>query len=234
MNWLIKFQKRHPNLSPGQRLLFKKLGFKRSSVGPFLTALTHPSFASENGTDSYQRLEFLGDAVVDLYTANDLFNKHKQWDEGDLTRARASVVSKSALAQSARDLRIDGCMRLGIGEEMSGGKDRDSNLCDIFEAVIGALFLSRGFNHTSKVLDRFSLLRDEDQKEDPKSRLQRICAERNLSQPEYRLMNDSVNEHHHSFTSEVIIGKQVFSGIGSTKKSAEMASAELAIRELFS
>jgi ribonuclease III len=233
MNWSIKFRKPLPKLTTQQKTLFRKLGFKRSGLFLFLTALTHPSYASENETKSYQRLEFLGDAVIDLFAANDLFSRHKQWDEGNLTRARASIVSKPALAHSARNIKIGDCMRLGIGEEMSGGRDRDSNLCDIFEAVIGSLFLINGYNHTAKVLDRLHLLRDEDIIEDPKSRLQRICANLNLPQPEYHLNNNSSFNQEH-FSCQVIIGNKAYSGSGKTKKSAEMTSAELAIKELIS
>jgi ribonuclease III len=229
---LKKSQRLLPKLSPDQLKLFKKLRFKKKDVEIFLTALTHPSYSAENNVESYQRLEFLGDAVVGLYVANILFLTHKGWDEGELTRARASMVSKPALAGSARFFGINGCMRLGTGEEQSGGQNRDSNLCDIFEAVIGALFLSRGFNFTKILLDRLDPFLKESKLEDAKSKLQRICSEKDFGQPVYKIVNEEGDPHNRIFFAEVIVENVNYSGSGASKKTAEMDSAENALKFL--
>lgn len=234
VNLLKRFQKQFPDISltPAQRTLFRKLKFAKKDKDIFLIAITHPSFTAENDGESYQRLEFLGDAVLGLYTAENLFNKRTGWDEGKMTRARASMVSKNALADSARRLSIGECMRLGSGEESTGGRDRDSNLCDMFESVIGALFLSRGFKIVKYMITKLDLLLEANISEDPKSKLQRISAEKKLGYPNYKIISEKIDGSNTSFDAKVSIGKRSFFGSGESKKSAEMEAAKDALREI--
>ena len=137
--------------------LQEKIGYQFRDETLLKQALTHSSFANEqkiNKLGNYERLEFLGDAVLELVTSEFLFNENKDMPEGQLTRLRASMVCEPALAYCARDIRLGSYILLGKGEEATGGRKRDSIISDVMEAVIGAIFLDGGIENAKKYIYR--------------------------------------------------------------------------------
>jgi len=200
-------------------------------------ALTHPSYVNEHPEDEIgdnQRLEFLGDAVLDFVAGAWVYRHYPDFDEGRMTRLRASLVRTETLAQLASQVGIGQSLRLGHGEEEAGGRERDANLCDAFEALAGALYLDGGL----KIVEAFvepliepvakrTLAAEADV--DAKSRLQEWSqAEFGLT-PRYRIVGESGPDHAKIFVAEVLLGKQVAGqGSGRSKQVAEQAAAQTA------
>lgn len=198
------------------------------------TALSHPSHAHEqDGSRGNERLEFLGDAVLDLVVARLLFLLHPEWTEGQLSRARASLVNKRALADRARQLGLDELVRLGKTERRSAGHTKDSILANCFEAVIGALYLDGGLPPVDHLVERLfgeEAGRDEIL-QDAKTAFQEWAhAELRLT-PRYETVVDSgVENDDDRFTVEVRVdGTTYGSGVGRTKRDAERAAARAAL-----
>ena len=195
-------------------------------------ALTHRSFANEHGQlPNNERLEFVGDAVLGLSVANELFERHPSRPESDLSPMRARVVSRYALADVARGIGLGGHILLGRGEEVTGGRDKDSILADTTEAVLGAIYRQHGFETARGVILRlFRTKMDEAQRiQDWKTVLQERVAELGGPQPEYRA-SVSGPEHEQVFTAEVIIGTEARgTGRGQNKKTAEQNAAREAV-----
>lgn len=216
--------------------LIEKLGV---DIDPELLslALTHRSFAYENGAIPHnERLEFLGDSVLGQAVTVRLYTRHPDLDEGSLAKRRASVVSTVALAEVARGIGLGDHVRLGRGEILTGGRDKDSILADTMEAVIGATYLSAGPDAATGLVLRLvePLLADPDRygaAMDPKTSLQEIAARQSLSAPVYGV-EATGPDHDRRFTATVKVGDVVTQGIGSSKKQAEMAAALAAWREL--
>lgn len=197
-------------------------------------ALMHRSFAYENGgLPTNERLEFLGDSVLGLIVTDTLFRKHPDLPEGNLAKLRAAVVNSRALATVARGLRLGCYIRLGKGEEGTGGRDKSSILADTLEAVIGAVYLDGGMEAADALVHRLF---------DPviarsaglgagldwKTSLQELTAAEELGGPEY-LVDESGPDHQKSFRAVAKIGGQVYGeGEGRTKKEAEQQAAEAA------
>ena len=221
---------RPSNLTPEQSRLAKILSVPKNREDLLIEALTHPSYSSENGTKSYQRLEFLGDAIVGLYAANKLYKEHPDWDEGKLTRARASVVSMKALADMSRKLGLTDCLLLGKGERMSGGENRDTILADVFESVIAVSMLSSGIKKTFQIMSRYGLLDDASDLEDPKSLLQTAAHEKGHKQPLYTIISQEGPAHAMRFLVQIEInGKIMAKAWGSSKQEAERKAAKEAL-----
>jgi ribonuclease-3 len=203
-------------------------------------AVTHRSFAYENGgLPTNERLEFLGDSVLGLVVTEELFRRHPDLPEGQLAKLRAAVVNARALAEVARDLEIGQYLRLGRGEEASGGRDKSSILADAVEALIGAFYLDRGTEASRElVLRLFAGLLDESARLgaglDWKTSLQELAAGRSLGVPEYDV-TESGPDHAKSFEATAVVGgRRVGVGQGRSKKEAEQRAAERAWRELSS
>lgn len=200
-------------------------------------ALTHRSFAYENGGIAHnERLEFLGDAVLGQAVTVRLFTGHPDLDEGELAKRRASVVSTVALAEVARTIGLGAHLLLGRGEDLTGGRDKDSILADTMEAVIGATYLSAGPDAATALVLRLvePLLADPDRygaAMDPKTSLQELAARRSMSAPVYEVEARGP-DHDRRFTAVVRVGDLAASGEGSSKKQAEMAAALTAWRDL--
>jgi ribonuclease-3 len=200
-------------------------------------ALTHRSFANEYQAENLpdnERLEFLGDAVLDLVTSEYLMAKLPDAPEGHLTRIRAEVVSMPGLARIAWSLDIGPAILLGKGEERSGGREKSSLLADTVEALIGAVFIDGGFDAAKAVvLPLFVPMLEEAAKlegQDFKSRLQEMLQASQRALPVYKVADASGPAHERVFLVEVILDDTVISsGQGRTKKSAEQAAAELAL-----
>lgn len=211
------------------------IGYDFSDIALLRLALTHSSYSAEHADEpSNERLEFLGDAVVGLVLAEEMFRRHPQFDEGLLTDLRKSVVNAQTLAIAARRLGIGRFIRLGRGEENGGGAEKTSILANAFEAIIGAVFMDAG----GQVAHELSLrllapeiagavpgLKDLD----PKTQLQELTAEKSLGAPVYDL-RDEGPAHDKVFFAEVSVdGRQVGAGTGRTKKAAEQQAAAEAI-----
>ncbi|MBB3158504.1 ribonuclease-3 [Microbacterium proteolyticum] len=200
-------------------------------------ALTHRSYAYENGGIPHnERLEFLGDSVLGQAVTVRLFTRHPELEEGGLAKRRASVVSTVALAEVARRIGLGAYVRLGRGEILTGGRDKDSILADTMEALIGAAFLSAGSEaSTAMVLRLVEPLLDDPERYgaamDPKTSLQEIAARQGLRAPVYAVQATGP-DHDRRFTASVTVGDLVTTGDGSSKKQAEMAAALTAWREL--
>lgn len=210
-------------------------------AGLLQRALTHRSYAYEHGgLPTNERLEFLGDAVLGLVITTALYQNHPELAEGQLAKLRASVVNMRALADVARSLGPGGLgpyLRLGKGEETTGGRDKASILADTMEALLGAIYLQHGIECASQVIHKLfdPLLADSAARGaglDWKTSLQELTAERSLGVPEYRV-DEHGPDHAKTFTSWVIVAGTQYGGVaGASKKEAEQRAAEAAWREL--
>ena len=215
--------------------LEEKIGYCYKKKELLQQALTHSSFANEqkiNKSKDYERLEFLGDAVLELVSSEFLFHSNPDMSEGKLTRLRASMVCEPSLAYCARDLELHEYIRLGKGEEMTGGRLRDSIISDVMEAVIGSLYLDGGFQTAHDFIHRFILtdLEDKILFYDAKTVLQEMIQETPQGSLNYRLIKEEGPDHDKVFVVEAYInGKPVSQGQGRTKKAAEQQAAYEAI-----
>jgi ribonuclease III len=201
-------------------------------------ALTHRSFAYENGqVPNNERLEFLGDSVLGLVVTDTLFTNHPDLPEGQLAKLRAAVVSAKALAVVARTLGIGDYVRLGRGEEATGGRDKASILSDTVEAILGAIYVQFGIERASEVIHTIfdPVIAEAAQLGaglDWKTSLQEVTANQDLGVPRYVLESEGP-DHDKRFTAEVHVGDRVFpGGSGRSKKEAEQEVAEIAWRAI--
>lgn len=204
-------------------------------------ALTHRSYINENPDhplEDNERLEFLGDAILDFITAEYLYHHFPEMAEGRLTNLRSALVRTERLAQFASQLELGGCLLLGRGEEDSGGRERLAILCDAFEAVIGALYLDQGIESTRQFIYQIiepalQEILDEETDKDFKSRLQEMAQSHYRLTPTYRTVKEEGPDHAKEFTVEALIGPQTYGrGIGLSKQTAAQAAAEEAISRL--
>lgn len=216
-------------------LLQERIGYTFKNTELLRQALTHSSYANErriNKIDNYERLEFLGDAVLELVSSEFLYREHSQLSEGNLTKLRASMVCEPALAFCARDIRLEEFILLGKGEESTGGRKRDSITSDVMEAVIGAIYLDGGMAPARAYIDRF-ILSDLEHKRlfyDSKSNLQEVAQGKLKKDVEYELLDVQGPEHNQTFCVQVRIGEDVLgTGEGHTKKAAEQQAAYQAL-----
>ena len=223
--------------------LERELGLRFKSRELLEQALEHPSYLNEARLDkrasgAYGRLEFLGDAVLGLAITLELFKRFPDLPEGQLTKLRSSLVKGKTLAIVSRGLELGQHIRLGKGEESSGGRDRESNLAATFESLVGAVLLDRGFETAQKFVLR--IMREEMQRllsegvpEDPKSRLQELVQSMKGMHPSYRLVEAAGHDHARSFDVEVVLDGQVMGrGRATRKADAEMRAAEEALQRL--
>jgi ribonuclease-3 len=213
--------------------------FKDRSL--LIRALTHRSYLNENPDlvlEDNQRLEFLGDAVLDFVTGAWLYHHFPEFQEGRLTSLRAALVRTPALAKFARQIGLGRHLRLGKGEEESGGRDRDANLCDAFEALVGALYLDNGLPAVESLV--YPLLESEteyvlatDLDHDPKSRFQEWSQAELGITPHYRTLKATGPDHARTFVVAVYVGDELYGeGPGSSKQAAARAAAEAALARI--
>jgi ribonuclease-3 len=201
-------------------------------------ALTHRSFAFEQGTPvNNERLEFLGDAVLGLVVTDLAYREFPAMSEGELAKLRAAIVNMGALAEVARDLGLGAHVRLGKGEEMSGGRDKASILADALEAVLGALYLDRGLEVARELIERLfrprmvAYVRGEGER-DFKTMLQELASQDLRALPEYRI-TERGPDHEKEFTATVhLAGRAWGTGVGRSKKEAEQQAAHEAYLKL--
>lgn len=214
-----------------------KIGYQFRNKNLLLQALTHSSYANEgkkHGRNN-ERLEFLGDSVLSVIVAKHLFLKYKDIPEGELTKLRASLVCEKALDVFAQQLGLGEYLRLGKGEEMTGGRNRPSILADAFEAVIAALYLDGGFQVAQKFVLSFIPedldVKSANQLADYKTTLQEIIQQNREEKIEYVLADEKGPDHAKVFTAEVLLNSNVIGvGEGSSKKQAEQNAAKEALK----
>ncbi len=214
-----------------------KIGYQFKNKNLLLQALTHSSYANEgkkHGRNN-ERLEFLGDSVLSVIVAKHLFLKYKDIPEGELTKLRASLVCEKALDVFAQKLGLGEYLRLGKGEEMTGGRSRPSILADAFEAVIAALYLDGGYQAAQKFVLSFIPenldVKSANQLADYKTTLQEIIQQNREEKIEYVLADEKGPDHAKVFTAEVLLNSNVIGvGEGSSKKQAEQNAAKEALK----
>ena len=197
-------------------------------------AMTHRSYAYENGgLPTNERLEFLGDAVLGVIITEELFRRHAELPEGQLAKLRAAIVNSRALAVVGRTIEVGRYVRLGRGEQASGGREKASIVADAVEALIGAYYLDRGTEATRALVLRLFANALDDAANlgaglDWKTSLQELAAERTLGSPEY-VVRESGPDHQKAFHATVVVdGAEVGEGRGNSKKQAEQLAAEQA------
>jgi ribonuclease-3 len=223
----------------GRQPLAERLGHAFADGTLLVSALTHRSASQEGGErGSYERLEFLGDAVLGVLAAEWLYRELAEEDEGELSKIKSYLVSEPVLAGFAAELELGGLLRLGVGEERSGGRDKPSLLADALEAVIGALYLDGGLEVARRVVTPL-LARGLEAyhagaaRRDAKTALQERLQGEGGEPPEYRLVATSGPDHQKRFAVECwAAGCLLGRGEGSSKKRAEQAAAAAAMEEL--
>jgi ribonuclease-3 len=213
-----------------------KLRFKRPEL--LIEALTHRSYVNEHdepGVSDNERLEFLGDAVLGFVAGEWLFTRFPDLPEGELTRLRAALVQRDALAALARESELGAALRIGKGEEANGGRERDNNLCDAFEAVVGAVLVDQGLNAVRKfIMPRFeqqlALVLAAQNDKDARSVLQEWSQARYGMTPQYHVIDATGPDHERQYTIEARIGDRVVGrGTGRSKQTASQAAARDAL-----
>lgn len=213
------------------KLLEERIGYRFQNIALLKQAITHSSFTNEqriNKFKHYERLEFLGDAVLELVSSEFLYKEHSNMPEGELTKLRASMVCEPSLAFCARDLELGQFMYLGKGEENTGGRHRDSIVSDAMEAVIGAIYLDGGMEYAKAFIYKFILsdLEDKQLFYDSKSNLQELIQGKLKKDFHYELLEESGPEHDKIFVVEVLMEEECLGkGSGRTKKAAEQQAA---------
>jgi len=202
-------------------------------------ALTHRSFRTEAGGKDNERLEFLGDRVLGLVASEHLCRAYPDWDAGKLSKGLARLVSSTSVHAAARRLKLGSHLRLGPGEEKTGGREKKRLLADAYEAVLGAIYLDRGLPAATAFLERTLLepaLKGQSEgleRPDHKSALQEWLQQRGLSTVEYRVRSESGPEHQKTFEVEVWhSGQKLSASEGHSKKEAEQAAARVALESL--
>jgi len=228
--------KNKPNLQQLEQLI--NVTFRNRKL--FQQAFTHTSYAHERknygAEQDNERLEFLGDAILELAVSEYLFHRYPHMSEGELTRTRARVVCEPSLAAFAKELNFGQYVRLGKGEEMTGGRTRPSLLADVFEAFIGALFLDQGLDVVRRFLNTvvFPKVSGEflTRVMDAKSQLQELVQQERIGPLEYRIVDVQGPAHDRHFVAEVHLdNKRLGVGSGRSKKEAEQQAASQALKK---
>jgi ribonuclease-3 len=217
----------------------QRIAYQFSNIALLERALTHKSYANENRVPYHnERMEFLGDAVLNLAVSEYLMRTCPDSTEGDLSRLRAAVVSEPALAAIAREIGLGSYILLGRGEEQSGGRDKDSLLANCLEALIASIYLDTGKEAAEAFVIRFfgDMIKKTCTSRgilDNKTELQELCQERLKQLPEYKVVSETGPDHQKQFEVEVWIkGRLSGRGIGRSKKEAEQRAAKEALEKL--
>ena len=225
------------NMNENYIKLQKKLRIDFNNLEIYQLAFKHPSYLNENfsfATNTNQRLEFLGDAILGLILSDYLYKKFPEYNEGFLTDIRSELVKDQTLSIIGKEIDLGHYLILGKGENKSGGREKESNIADAFEALLGAIFIDKGFDIVKSVIhnifaDRIDLISPKELK-DPKTRIQEYYLNNQSVIPIYKLVKKDGNEHNPIFTMSLIINNKVISyGEGSSKKQAEQNAAKAAL-----
>jgi ribonuclease-3 len=229
----------HSNIETPREFM-KRMHIRFNDVLLLTRALTHRSYLNEHSdaVEDNERLEFLGDAVLDFLVGEWLYNRFPEMEEGDLTQMRSALVQTNQLAAFNKKFEMENAIRLGKGEIKNGGNFRNTLLCDVFEAFIGALFLDRGIDEVKKfvypLLEEAAIEIIENHKnEDPKSKLQEWAQANGYIPPKYSTTNVNGPDHAKIFEVEVKINNKVLgSGSAKSKQSAEKIAAQNALNQI--
>ena len=219
------------------KTLMQRLGYTFRDVSLLETALTHPSLGGDKHIPHYQRLEFLGDAVLELAVSRYLFTHYPNVQEGKLTFARARLVREETLFAASKKYGLSDFIRLSVGEEHTGGRQKPSIVSDVMEAVFAAVYLDGGYEQAERLIlstlseslagDPFTGTTDH------KSRLQMFTQKNGGSTPVYELVSASGEAHKPTFTMRVLLnGRELATGTGSSKQAAQQQAAEIAYNKL--
>lgn len=221
--------------------LQKIIGYNFKKLDLLHEAITHPSIAHERGGENgphNQRLEFLGDAVLQVVLTDRIYKLYPDHPEGKLTQTRAHLANRHTLFRRAQAIELGEHLLLGKGEEASGGRERLSNLADAYEALLGAIYLDGGLRAARKFIltqfaDEFANIKQTSPRQNPKGRLQELLQAHSPNGPTYRVVCESGPDHNKYF--EIAVqweGREIGRGKGSSKKQAEMVAAEVALAAL--
>jgi ribonuclease-3 len=222
--------------NPQLRLLQKELGYSFADPSLLVRSLTHVSYNRDKSDGHNEVLEFLGDAVLDLAISDLLMRSYPDRDEGDLSRMRAALVNSTVLADKATALRLGPLLRMGKGEERSGGRNKESILAGAFEALLGGVYRDGGYDAARVLVERY-FAADVKEKQlglrDYKTRLQEISQMLFRAPPSYRLVSESGPDHEKRFITSITLGGKILGkGEGRSKKQSEQEAARKALREL--
>ncbi|MBC5635930.1 MULTISPECIES: ribonuclease III [Ornithinibacillus] len=223
-----------------RKKLEQMLQIEFQNIDVIRQAFTHSSYVNEHrdiNTSDNERLEFLGDAVLELGVSQYLYRKYPQMPEGEMTKLRAAIVCEPSLETFARSLNFGDHILLGKGEEMTGGRNRPALLADVFEAFLGALYLDKGFDTALHFLEKHVFPKIDtgafSHGMDYKSKLQEIVQQDKNQTIEYQIIEEKGPSHNKEFVAELRINDKVLgSGIGRTKKEAEQRAAKNALDQL--
>ena len=242
----FQFGGNNVNISP-RRLkkldeLQKMIDYEFKDLTLLNISLCHSSYANENkkkGIISNERLEFLGDVVIDLVVSDYLYRRFSKYPEGDLTKIRASIVCEPSLAFAARKIKLGDYLLLGKGEESTGGRERDSILSDAFEALAAAIYLDGGYNTVKDILiknfeqDMINAISKGDLFTDYKTELQELLQKKTKAKIKYNVAKEEGPDHDKRFFIDVIVENKVIGkGMGKNKKEAEQDAAKNALKKL--
>ena len=223
------------NDDEGLAQLESALGFRFRNKRYLLQALTHRSHSAESSREATEgdneKLEFLGDAVLGMIVSEDLVREFPDWSEGQLSKSRSRLVNEGSLAEAARRLDLGSHLRLGRGEEKTGGREKPALLADAFEAILGAIYMDSGLEPAQHFVRRGLLdgvLENEDRRQgysDSKSSLQEELQAKGQPAASYRVVEEKGPDHRKVFLVEVRAGKAIARGYGTSKKEAEQAAA---------
>ncbi len=217
------------------------IGYRFTNREFLITALTHSSYVNENRSkdpdlEDNERFEFFGDAIIEFYISEYLFNKYGTFPEGDMTKLRASMVCEQSLAECAKQIRLGEFMRMGKGEALSGGRERASITSDAFEALVAAIHLDAEDDEPVKAFIQAHLINGLENKPlffDAKTKLQEIAQQKGSNSLRYELVSESGPSHNKTFEIIAVLNdKEIGRGKGHSKKAAQQAAAEQAIRTL--
>lgn len=215
------------------------IGYSFKNKDLLLEAITHKSYANENPECSFnERLEFLGDAILNLIVSNYLYAGYLEYTEAELSKAKAYAIQEMTLFEAARQMNLGLYLLLGKGEEATGGREKSSLLANAFEAIVAAIFLDSGLRNTKSFVlqhlkDRIETVIVKDLFFDFKTELQELVQARYGVLPEYRVHREEGPEHRKTFEVKVFIGSDFYgSGSGKSKKEAAQQAAEVALKKL--
>lgn len=216
----------------------KKIDYEFKNISLLMNALSHSSYANEKKCENNERLEFLGDSVLSVIVSKYLYNRLPRTREGDLSKLRASIVCEQSLYKFARRIGIDKALKLGHGEEITGGRERPSIVSDAFEAVLGAIYLDSDIYTATEWL--FKHIKNDIEEavhgkhiEDYKTKLQEILQKQSNEEITYKIIKEDGQAHLKTFTSVVKLGNKLLgSGQGHSKKESEQNAAKMAIENL--
>jgi ribonuclease-3 len=218
------------------KLLQDELGYHFKDPTLLVRSLTHVSYERQKSEGHNEVLEFLGDAVLDLAVSDLLIRGNPDKPEGVLSKMRAALVNAAVLAEKAAGLRLGALLRIGKGEELSGGRSKESILAGAFEALLGSIYRDGGYDAAHRVVERYfgaDVIAKKLGQHDYKTRLQEISQILFRAPPEYRIVAESGPDHDKFFVTEITVGGKILGkGEGRSKKQSEQQAAKKALKEL--